>query len=161
MASFSTPANWIGPSRIPTRCSPSIPGAIFNSLLKSPSTTLKSKVRELVRLQLSTHRCTADRLAEQMGCDRRTLHRRLAHEQVTFDAIVESVRSNLAVQILQNRQVSLVSAADMLGFSGASAFSRWFLGSFGKRPSDWRKEEVHSIGSSRPASPAPDVSVFS
>ena len=34
----------------------------------------------------------------------------------------------------------LLAAADLLGFSGASAFSRWFVTDFGKRPSDWRKD---------------------
>jgi AraC-like DNA-binding protein len=42
--------------------------------------------------------------------------------------------------LLQNRDANLDVAADMLGFSSNSAFSRWFLSAFGKRPSEWRKE---------------------
>jgi len=112
----------------------------LQSLMDRSGSTLEGKVRELVRAQLPSGRCTAERLAHQVGCDRRTLHRRLAQEQITFDAILNSVRSELAVRLLQNRHANLDLAADMLGFSSTSAFSRWFLGAFGKRPSEWRKE---------------------
>jgi AraC-like DNA-binding protein len=128
----------------------SVPGAnpIFadharrylQSLMDRSGSTLEGKVRELVRVQLPSGRCTVERLARQVGCDRRTLHRKLAQEQVSFDAILNSVRRELAVRLLQNRHANLDQAADMLGFSSTSAFSRWFLGSFGKRPSEWRKE---------------------
>jgi AraC-like DNA-binding protein len=112
----------------------------LDSLAGRQEPSLEAKVRELVRLQLATGRCTADRLARQVGCDRRTLHRRLAQEKVTFDTILNSVRSGLAVSVLQNHSTNLAVAADLLGFSSTSAFSRWFLASFGKRPSEWRKE---------------------
>lgn len=36
--------------------------------------------------------------------------------------------------------VGMAEAADLLGFSSGSAFSRWFLVALGKRPSEWRKE---------------------
>jgi AraC-like DNA-binding protein len=112
----------------------------LDSLLNRSDATLESKLRELVRLQLSTGRCTADRLAHQVGCDRRTLHRRLAQEQVTFNEILDSVRTTLAVRALQDRRANLAAAADLLGFSSESAFSRWFLGRFNVRPSEWRKQ---------------------
>ena len=108
--------------------------------MQSTGTGFKAKVEELVRVQLSSGRCTADRLALQMGCDRRTLHRKLTAERATFDTILDSVRTELAVRLLQNREAGLASAADLLGFSSSSAFSRWFLGSFGKRPSEWRRD---------------------
>ena len=113
----------------------------YLDLLGSHSgTSLEAKVKELVRLQLSTGRCTADRLAQQVGCDRRTLHRRLAKEQVTFNAILDSVRTNVVTNLLQDREANFAATADMLGFSSTSAFSRWFLGRFGSRPSEWRRE---------------------
>jgi len=112
----------------------------LQSLMDRRGDTLEAKLRELVRAQLSSGRCTVDRLANQVGCDRRTLQRKLALEQVTFNAIIDSVRSELAVRLLQNREANLELASDMLGFSSASAFSRWFLAAFGKRPSEWRKD---------------------
>ncbi len=112
----------------------------LESLTNKSGATLQSKVRDLVRVQLPSGRCTIDRLAHQVGCDRRTLQRKLALEQSGFNTILDSVRAELAVRVLQNRRASLASAADMLGFSSDSSFSRWFLGHFGSRPSEWRKE---------------------
>jgi AraC-like DNA-binding protein len=117
----------------------------LESLTSESGVTLGSKVRDLVRVQLSSGRCTVERLAHQVGCDRRTLHRKLAQEQITFDEILDSVRSELAVRLLQNRRANLASAADMLGFSSPSAFSRWFLGAFGTRPSEWRKQALQVL----------------
>lgn len=112
----------------------------LDSLIERKGYTLEQKVRQLVRVQLSSGRCTVELLARQLGCDRRTLHRRLAQVGVTFDEIQHAVRCELAVRLLQNRSSNLAAAADMLGFSSPSAFSRWFLGAFGKRPSQWRNE---------------------
>jgi AraC-like DNA-binding protein len=123
----------------------------LESITTRTGTSLEAKVRDLVRVQLSSGRCTIDRLANQVGCDRRTLQRKLALEQVTFNAILDSVRSELAVRLLQNRQASLASTADLLGFSGDSAFSRWFLDRFGSRPSDWRKQLGTASAQSTPS----------
>ena len=58
----------------------------------------------------------------------------------TFNEILDSVRAERAVRLLQNRKANLASTADMLGFSSDSAFSRWFLDQFGSRPSEWRRQ---------------------
>ena len=113
--------------------------AYLESLRGRTGPTLREKVGGLLRLQLSSGRCTSDRLARQLGCDRRTLHRRLVVENTTFDAILNDVRVDAAVRLMQNRQTGLAEAAAMLGFSSGSAFSRWFLAAFGKRPPEWRK----------------------
>lgn len=112
----------------------------LDMLLDRAGNSFQAKVRNLVQAQLSSGRCTTERIAHQIGCDRRTLHRRLAIEQTTFDAVLESVRSELAVRLMQNRNNGLDLVAELLGFSSASAFSRWFVGAFGKRPSEWRKD---------------------
>jgi len=112
----------------------------LQSLMDRYGDTMETKLRELVRVQLSSGRCTVERVAHQVGCDRRTLQRKLAQEQVTFNEILDSVRRELAVRLLQNRDANLDLASDMLGFSSVSAFSRWFLGAFGKRPSEWRRD---------------------
>ena len=109
-------------------------------LVQRHGPTFRDKVVNLLRLQLASGRCTADRMAQQLGCDRRTLHRRLAGEKTNFDTILNDVRIETAVRLLQNHDTGLAEAAGTLGFSSSSAFSRWFLAAFGKRPSDWRKE---------------------
>jgi AraC-like DNA-binding protein len=68
-----------------------------------------------------------------------------AADRHKFHAIVDSVRSELAVRLLQNRRASLDAVADMLGFSSVSAFSRWFRDRFGTRPSEWRKQALQAL----------------
>jgi AraC-like DNA-binding protein len=110
----------------------------LEALLSRPNASTADKVRELVWLQLASGRCTVEQVAEQLGVDRRTLHRRLAAERLTFSAIVDATRTEIVTRTLSSRERSLSSVADLAGFSGLSAFSRWFRGRFGASPSDWR-----------------------
>jgi AraC-like DNA-binding protein len=104
-------------------------------MLARPNATMADEVRELVRLQLPSGRCTIEHIARQLDVDRRTLHRKLAAEGHTFSAILESVRTT---RILQSSERPLTGAADLLGFSDLSAFSRWFRVRFGLSQSAWR-----------------------
>lgn len=110
----------------------------LDGLLARPNATLSDKVRELVWLQLSTGRCKADFVAGQLGVNRRTLHRKLAEEGLTFSAVVETVRAEIVSRMLHSRERSFSALADMLGFASLSAFSRWFQTRFGSSPSAWR-----------------------
>src|SRR5206468_3203050 len=78
------------------------------------------KVRKLVWLQLASGRCTVEQVAGRFGVNRRTLHRRLAAEKLTFSGIVEAVRREIVTRTLASRGRSLSSLAGMLGFSGMS-----------------------------------------
>lgn len=113
----------------------------LDAMLAHPTTTMEDKVRELVRLQLSSGRCTVEHIARQLDIDRRTLHRKLLAEGHTFSDILESVRTEIATRILQSRGRSLTGVADLLGFSDLSAFSRWFRTHFGLSPSAWRARQ--------------------
>jgi transcriptional regulator of acetoin/glycerol metabolism len=53
------------------------------ALLARPNASTADKVRELVWLQLASGRCTVEQVAEQLGVDRRALHRRLAAKRLT------------------------------------------------------------------------------
>jgi AraC-like DNA-binding protein len=110
----------------------------LEALLARPNAQLSDKVRELVWLQLGTGRCRADLVAEQLGFDRRTLHRKLAEEGLTFSGLVETVRTEIVTRTLPGRDRPLSVLADMLGFSSLSAFSRWFQTRFGASPTAWR-----------------------
>lgn len=102
---------------------------------------LSSTVRGLARSLLLTRRCTADEVAALFGMHRRTLHRHLKAESVTFAELVEEVRSGLALELLADRHMplSLVSAA--LGYGDPSAFSRAFHRWFGESPACWRARQ--------------------
>jgi AraC-like DNA-binding protein len=68
---------------------------------------------------------------------RRTLNRHLAAEGENVTTIINAVRAELAEESLANSNRKLYEVAELLGFSSAGDFSRWFRGQFGKTPSEW------------------------
>jgi AraC-like DNA-binding protein len=110
----------------------------LDALLAKPRSSTADKVRELVQLQLGSGQCSVEHVAAQLGIDRRTLHRQLGREGLTYSGIVDTVRDDLVAKALQSEERTLSAVADMLGFSSLSAFSRWFRTRFHATPSDWR-----------------------
>lgn len=100
--------------------------------------TPDKRVRKIVRMLLPTGLCTVERVAQHLGVDRRTLHRHLLPAGETAGTVINSVRLELACEYLASSQRSLAQIADLLGFSAASAFSRWFAREFKESPSTWR-----------------------
>ena len=105
------------------------------------------QVRELVVMLLGGGSCTIERVAQHMGVDRRTIHRRLASEGQTFSSIVDTVRRELAERYLQDRGRSLIEVSSLLGFAAPSGFSRWYRGNSAARlptrTRGRRSERVH------------------
>jgi len=101
---------------------------------------LAAALRGIARTLLVSHRCSVDEAAALFGIHRRTLHRRLKREGVTFDALVEDVRADLAQELLAARNTRLSEIAATLGYADVSAFSRAFRRWFGTTPARWRSE---------------------
>jgi AraC-like DNA-binding protein len=97
------------------------------------------KVQEFVWMLLPAGRCSIEHIAEFMGADRRTIHRRLRHEGTTFSSIVDGVRTEMVARYLEDPSRPLYLMAQMLGFSASSAFSRWFRDRYGCSASQWRR----------------------
>jgi AraC-like DNA-binding protein len=70
------------------------------------------------------------------------MHRHLANEGETFSSLLDSVRSELATRYIDNRDRSLTTTAELLGFSALSAFSRWFRAKFCCSVSAWRAAQL-------------------
>jgi AraC-like DNA-binding protein len=103
------------------------------------ATTLK-RVRELVEILLPTGRCSLEQVARSLGVDRRTVHRHLADSGETFSSVLNSTRVEFAERMVANQRYSLTNIAELLAFSSASNFSRWFRGQFGCSPRQWRDQ---------------------
>jgi AraC-like DNA-binding protein len=99
---------------------------------------LSGEVRRLVLTQLGHGRCTIDRIAQFLGVDRRTVHRRLACEGRTFSAIVAEVRREFAVRYMKESHRTLAEVSSLLGFAAPSGFSRWYRREFGTAASRGR-----------------------
>lgn len=100
--------------------------------------TQSERTIQLILALLPSGRCTAELVARYLGIDRRTLHRRLENEGSSFSMLLDDVRKEAALRHLGNPRQRITDLAPMLGFSEASAFSRWFSGKFGCPPRRWR-----------------------
>jgi AraC-like DNA-binding protein len=116
-------------------------------------TGLAATLRGIVRTLLVSGTCSADAAAAMLGVHRRTLHRHLKAEHVTFDALVEAVRAELARELLADPRTPLSQVAATLGYADASAFSRAFRRWFATTPARWRSE--NAAGVTRTALAAP------
>lgn len=100
-------------------------------------------VRRLVWAQLLSGRCSIEQVARQLGVDRRTVHRQLLRHQESFSSILDQVRIEQVVRHLKYSKRSQSEIAELLGFSGLSAFSRWFSQRFGCSPRAWRNAHIN------------------
>jgi AraC-like DNA-binding protein len=71
---------------------------------------------------LGSGACTIERVAQHLGVDRRTVHRRLASDGQAFSAIVDTVRRELAERYMKDRHRSLTEISSLLGFAAPSGF---------------------------------------
>ena len=106
-----------------------------------------AKVSALVRELLGSGDCRIERVAAHLGCDRRTIHRRLADCSASFSAIVDTERAELALRLVEDRSTPLAEMAELLGFSAQSAMARWFRHRFGCSITQWRRDHRPSFTS--------------
>ncbi|MFI4939548.1 MAG: AraC family transcriptional regulator [Burkholderiales bacterium] len=101
---------------------------------------LAGQIRRVLLKQLPTGKCTIDRVADLFKIHRRTLHRRLAEQDLTFEMLVEEARQEIAIRALTVSEMSIKQVAAMLGYRDTSAFSRAFRRWVGTSPSLWRSQ---------------------
>ena len=102
--------------------------------VQAPSFT--QQVQQLILFLLPLGQCRVDVVAQHLGCDRRTITRRLALENTGFHHLVNAHRRRMVSQYLLDKSRPLVQVSGLLGFSAPSAFSRWYRGEFGARARD-------------------------
>ena len=115
-------------------------GTQLDSQLKARSTsdTVSEQVKQTLRQLLAGKRPTLQDVAQELGMGARTLQRRLADANITFQQLVEDTRRELARHYLKQRAVELNEAAFLLGFEDANSFFRAFQGWEGTSPGEWR-----------------------
>ncbi|MFF0189524.1 AraC family transcriptional regulator [Streptomyces sp. NPDC005244] len=114
----------------------------FESIAVSRDTTALDRVRDLIEVLLPTGRCSIEQVACSLGVDRRTVHRHLAASGETFSSLLNTTRVQLAEHLVANPRRSLTEISGLLGFSAASAFSRWFRERFGCSAREWRAQRA-------------------
>lgn len=77
-------------------------------------------------------------VARVLHMSRRTLQRKLAEADLTYQQLVDDTRRDLALRYVEDPAKSITEITFLLGFSGQSAFTRAFRRWTGKSPTDFR-----------------------
>jgi AraC-like DNA-binding protein len=99
---------------------------------------MSAQVRDVIVSLLGKAPCTIEVVAQHLGVDRRTIHRRLQVEAKTFSAMVDDVRREFALRYIEGADRPLSEVSSLLGFSAPSSFSRWYRREFATKASEQR-----------------------
>ncbi|MET0604873.1 MAG: AraC family transcriptional regulator ligand-binding domain-containing protein [Beijerinckiaceae bacterium] len=80
----------------------------------------------------------ADAVARELGMSERTLGRKLAEEETSFNEVLQDLRSELAARYLEDPRLPVSRIAWLLGFEEVSSFSHAFKRWTGKSPREMR-----------------------
>ncbi len=87
--------------------------------------TCADRVRALLVESLSSGPPTAAKVARDLGMSERSLRRALADDETTYRALLDDLRREAALELLESKR-SVTETAFLLGFSETSALSRAF-----------------------------------
>ncbi len=102
--------------------------------------SLERQVRDLITTSLSEGVPLLSDVASRMAMSGRTLQRRLAERDSSFQALVDDSRRHLAERLLRETEYPLIEVAFMTGFSEHSALTRAFKRWVGQTPGAFRAD---------------------
>ncbi len=102
---------------------------------------LEALIRRVVSKSLSEGIPKMAHVAQRLATSERTLHRRLSAAGLSFKALVDTTRRQLAENLLQQSSYTMSEVAFLTGFSEQSAFQRAFKRWSGQTPTAFRKAE--------------------
>jgi AraC-like DNA-binding protein len=101
---------------------------------------LLSRVQSVLSNGLTLGETSLSVVARATGTSPRTLRRRLAQLDTSFQQVLDGLRRDIASHHLRDGSESIAWIAERLGFASTSAFQRAFQRWFGKPPSAYRSQ---------------------
>ncbi|MDT9001481.1 AraC family transcriptional regulator [Paucibacter sp. APW11] len=98
-------------------------------------------VRERIQAQLMHDRARLPEVAEALALSPRSLQRKLAEAGLSFSALLDETRRELACAYLRDASLSLTEIAFLLGFGEQSNFNHAFRAWFNTTPAAWRERQ--------------------
>jgi AraC-like DNA-binding protein len=105
----------------------------------APPPPLVERVERLIADRLAHREAKLDTVATELGVSPRSLSRKLAELDTSFNGIVESLRKELARRYLQESNLSVTEIAFLLGYSEVSTFNHAFKRWTGNTPAAFRR----------------------
>lgn len=99
---------------------------------------LAASVERAITRSLAKRPCIAD-IAKEINMSERTLRRRLAEHDLTFDGLLDNVRRMQAMSLIQNIDIAIERVAELSGYGDARSFRRAFSRWTGMGPREYRK----------------------
>jgi AraC-like DNA-binding protein len=100
---------------------------------------IEVQVRQAIARALAEADCTRERVAASLGIHSRTLQRRLFKVGLSFEAIRDEVRRNLAFRYLARGDLCFTEIVGRLGYSEPAVLSRSCRRWFAATPSELRR----------------------
>jgi AraC-like DNA-binding protein len=97
----------------------------------------EDRVCAQIEAELPDGNTNASAVAAKLGVSARTLHRRLQHEDTSYQDLLDRVRQGLAMRHLAAGK-AIAEVAELVGFAQASTFHRAFKGWTGETPAEYQ-----------------------
>jgi AraC-like DNA-binding protein len=111
---------------------------LLQDMARLDKTDVVTRCRAAVLQRLSSGELSERHLASSLHMSRRTLQRRLAEAETSYQQLIDVTRRDLALRLIEDPRRQLGDIAFNLGFSQQSAFSRAFKRWTGNSPSEHR-----------------------
>ncbi|WP_235859873.1 AraC family transcriptional regulator [Tranquillimonas rosea] len=105
----------------------------------SDAPAVVSQAKDAIAQALSEGTPKMAEIARRLGLSARSFHRRLSEHGMSYHALTEETRRDLAEGLLRENRHSLAEIAFLTGFSEQSAFTRAFKRWLGTTPASYRK----------------------
>lgn len=100
---------------------------------------VSTQVRALIQDEAAGF-LSVEAVAQRLHTSERTLKRQLAQENTSYSEILEDIRKQQAITLLEERELSIDRIADRLGYSDVANFTRAFKRWTGETPGQFRKK---------------------
>ena len=104
------------------------------------ATTMAQRLRQVLWPHLSEGAPAIATVASELAVSPRTLQRRLREEGTSFKEVIEQLRKEKALLLLQDPMLTVYEVGFLLGYSEPSAFYRAFKRWHGSSPSRYRSD---------------------
>ena len=102
--------------------------------------SISEEVRNLIKSLLPTGQCSTETIASQLSMHKRTLQRKLANENTTYEQLLTGERKTMASNYLMEPNLKLSQISGLLGYSEQSVFNRACREWFGTTPRNYRAQ---------------------
>ena len=127
-------------------------GILERQLAALDRSTVPARCKATLLEQMTTGEISEAGMAKALHMSRRTLQRKLAEADLSYQRLVDDTRRDLALRYLADPKLSVTDVTFLLGFSSQSAFTRAFRRWIGRSPSDYRAQQFGAVGRNAGAS---------